>query len=76
MKNKILLFLVLTIIFYLAFGSLIISETIRLQCDIEVKTKTKNFRDAAFRLGVIDISVEKKYINIISTQLINECIQK
>lgn len=74
MKQK--YFLIIFSIFagIVLFFVLLKDVTLRLYCIRQINVKIANFKSAAFRLGVIHIEEEEKYINGIKDKLLKHCL--
>jgi len=67
-----LLGLLVVLVYELFLGQAVNS----LHCLRRTRIKIDNFRSSAFRLGVIHIDEEEKYINGIKDKLLKLCLEK
>lgn len=74
MRRNIFIIMFVLLLSYALFELVLKNKTIEIYCILKTNVKIKNFRDAAFRLGVVDINEEENYIKKISRKLIEDCI--
>ena len=75
MKSKFLFIVITTLLVVIIFNILIKKQTKKLYCIRKIQVQIANFKKAAFRLGVIHIDEEQKYIDSIKNDIYNQCLK-
>ena len=75
MRNKLLFIITATLIIFILFNLLVKKQANRLFCLRKINVQIANFKKAVFRLGVIHIDEEEKYIDSIKNGLIVQCLK-
>ena len=75
MKSKFLFIVITAILVVIIFNILIKKQAKKLYCIRKIRVQIANFKKAAFRLGVIRIDQEQKYIDSIKNDLYNQCLK-
>ena len=76
MKKKIALIVICGVVVFLFFELFINKPAKKMYCIRQINVKIANFRTVAFRLGVIPIDEEEKYIENIKKNLYIRCLLK